>query len=306
MKVLVTGSGGFVGRWLMAHLREAGDQAVGLPGPLDITDGSALAKAVVALAPDAICHLAAQASVAASWGDRGRTFEVNALGASNLLEAALGCDSPPRVLIISSAEVYGRVTPADLPLSEDRPLAPASPYAASKAAAEMCAIAAWLGSGLEVVRARPFNHTGPGQRVDFVIPSLARQVALAARRGLPYLEAGNLEARRDITDVRDVVRAYRALLLRGVPGEVYNVCRGSSVAIREVAEGLLRLAGAEVPIKVVPERVRPVDIADLVGDPTRLRNATGWEPEIDLGQTLHDVLASFDQASFDQASVDQD
>lgn len=291
----MTGSGGFVGRWLMEHLSQAGDEALGLDESVDVTDPGSLCKAVPAARPDAICHLAAQASVGASWGDRGRTFQVNALGTLHLLDAALACASPPRVLVVSSAEVYGRVTPEDLPLREDRPFAPASPYAASKAAAEMCGLQAWLGSGLEVVRARPFNHTGPGQRADFVVPSLARQVALAARQGLPALEAGNLDARRDITDVRDVVRAYRALLSGGLPGEVYNVCSGVSVRIRDVAERLLRLAGADMAIEVVPERVRPVDLAELRGDPGRLHDATGWEPSIDLDRTLSDVLASFTQ-----------
>jgi GDP-4-dehydro-6-deoxy-D-mannose reductase len=291
VRVLVTGSGGFVGQWLMPHLRESGDEAVGLDEQIDITDPAALTEAVTGVAPDAICHLAAQASVASSWSDTAQTFEVNVLGVVHLLGAAAACSRPPRTLLVSSAEVYGVVQPEELPVQEDRPLRPASPYGASKAAAELIGLQAWLGKGMEVVRARPFNHTGPGQRPEFVVPGLAQQVAEAARRGSAILEVGNLSARRDITDVRDVVRAYRALLVDGAPGEVYNVCRGESVSIDEIARRLLSLAGVDLSIVFDPTRARPVDQPDVRGDPSRLRAATGWVPEIDLDQTLTDVLA---------------
>ncbi|MGH9058230.1 MAG: GDP-mannose 4,6-dehydratase [Acidimicrobiales bacterium] len=291
--MLVTGSDGFVGAWLMAHLAANGDHAAGLDPAIDITDAAAVRAAVVAARPEAICHLAAQASVGVSWGDGGRTYEINTLGAVRLLDAAAACPEPPRVLIVSSSEVYGMVRPEDLPLGEDRPLRPASPYAASKAAAEMVGLQAWLGGGVPVVRVRPFNHTGPGQRADFVVPSLARQLAEAARSGARSIQVGNLSARRDLTDVRDVVRAYRLLLSHGEPGEVYNVCRGASLAIQEVLERLRHLAGSQLPIVVDPARVRPVDLPDLRGDPSRLRAATGWEPEIDLDRTLADVLAAW-------------
>ena len=228
VRVLVTGSKGFVAPWLLAHLESEGDQVIGLDAEVDITDGPALTDAVTGAAPDAICHLAAQASVGASWKDQSATYAVNTFGTLNVLEAALACDRPPRVLLISSSEVYGRVTPDELPIREDHPFAPVSPYAASKAAAELVGLQAWLGRGLEVVRARPFNHTGPGQRPDFVVPALARQVAALAAAGGGVLETGNLDVRRDITDVRDVVRAYRDLLdgrrsgpgLQRVPGRV--------------------------------------------------------------------------------------
>ena len=291
MRVLVTGSKGFVGHWLIAHLEGEGDEVVGVDTEVDITGPAGLTEAVVDAEPDAICHLAALASVGASWGDRHATYEVNTLGTANLLDAALACARRPRVLLISSSEVYGRVSPSDLPLDEDRPFAPVSPYAASKAAAEIIGLQAWLGAGLEVVRARPFNHTGPGQRPDFVVPALAQQVAAALRGGADRLETGNLEARRDISDVRDVVRAYRRLLVDGAAGEVYNVCRGQSVSISHVAERLLALAGADLPIVVDPARVRPVEIPDLRGDRRRIGAATGWQPEIALDDTLADVLS---------------
>ena len=183
MRVLVTGSQGFVGHWLIPHLEESGDEVIGIDAEVDITDQAALVKAVVANGPDAICHLAAQASVGASWADRQETYRVNVLGTVNLLDAALACATPPKVLLISSSEVYGRVSADELPVREGHPFAPVSPYAASKAAAEMVGLRAWLGEGLEVIRVRPFNHTGPGQGPNFVVPSLAKQIAEAAASG---------------------------------------------------------------------------------------------------------------------------
>jgi GDP-4-dehydro-6-deoxy-D-mannose reductase len=297
VRVLVTGSGGFVGRWMTRHLTDVGDEVVTLDKALDITDGKALVSAVTLLAPDAVCHLAAQASVGASWADPSATFAVNAAGVVNLIEAVAACAVRPRVLLISSAEVYGEVGADELPLQEDRLFAPSSPYAASKAAAELVGLQAWLGRGIEVIRARPFNHTGPGQSPTFVVPGLARQVVEIGRLSLPALYAGNTSVRRDITDVRDVVRAYRLLLERGEPGAVYNVCRGESIAIADIAARLLGLAGLDVPIRIDPARLRPADLLDLRGSPRRILAATGWEPEIPLDQTLGDVLASWYEAA---------
>jgi GDP-4-dehydro-6-deoxy-D-mannose reductase len=290
VRVLVTGSKGFVGQWLIAHLESIGDDPVGLDAEVDITDASAIIKAVVGIAPDAICHLAAQASVGASFADQPGTYLVNTIGAVNVMSGALACPQRPRVLLVSSSEVYGRLRPSDLPVREDAPFAPVSPYAASKAAAELAGVQAWLGEGLGVVRVRPFNHTGPGQRPDFVVPALAKQVAEAAESGADALYTGNLDPRRDITDVRDVVRAYRLLLDSGVPGEAYNVCSGTAVSIREIAERLLRVAGLDLPVVVDEERVRPVEVPELRGDPSKLEAATGWRPEIGLDQTLADVV----------------
>ncbi len=297
MRVLVTGSKGFVGQWLIAHLQDSGDDVTGIDTEVDITEPAALREVVVTAAPEAVCHLAALASVGASWGASQATYEVNTVGTANLIDAALACRDRPRVLLVSSSEVYGRVSPSDLPLGEDRPFAPVSPYAASKAAAEMIGLQAWLGSGLEVVRARPFNHTGPGQRPDFVVPALAEQIATALSGGADRLSTGNLEARRDISDVRDVVRAYRRLLVAGRAGQVYNICRGEAVSIRHIAERLLALAGADLPIVVDPDRVRPVEIPELRGDRSRLEEETGWRPEIPLDDTLRDVLAFWQRRS---------
>jgi len=291
VRVLVTGSSGFVGQWMLPHLSGRGDDVVTFPDDLDLRNRDVLFPAVADAEAEGIIHLAAQASVGASWQDGAGTWEVNALGAVNLLDAAAACSSPPRVLLVSSAEVYGALRNDELPVGEDHPFAPASPYAASKAAAELAGVQAWLGRGLPVVRARPFNHTGPGQRPDFVVPGLARQVAEIALRGGHELRTGNLAARRDITDVRDVVRAYRDLLVGGEAGGVYNVCRGTSVEIAALARRLIELAGVDVRSVVDPARMRPVDQPDLRGDPGRLMAATGWSPTISIDQTLTDVLA---------------
>jgi GDP-4-dehydro-6-deoxy-D-mannose reductase len=291
VRVVVTGNRGFVGRWLTEHLESQGDEVFGFDTEVDITDPSAFREAVTAVGPEAVYHLAALASVAASFaGSTHSTYLVNTVGTANVIDAALACSPRPRVLLVSSSEVYGRVVPDDLPLTEEQRIAPVSPYAASKAAAEMIGLQAWLGPGLEVVRARPFNHTGPGQRGDFVVPALAQQVVAAASSGARSLVTGNLEARRDLTDVRDVVRAYRQLVVSGVPGEVYNVCSGRAVSIRSVAERLMAVAGLDLSIEVDPARLRPSEIPELRGDAGRLHRLSGWEPAIDLDRTLADVL----------------
>lgn len=292
MRVLVTGSRGFVGPWLLAHLSENGDEAVELPETTDVTMAEAVAEAVTAAEPDAICHLAAQSSVSRSWADPTGTFMVNALGTLNVCAGAARLARRPRVLLVSSSEVYGKVKPQELPVGEDRPMAPTTPYAASKAAAEMVALQSWLGEGLEVVRARAFNHTGPGQPEGFVVPDLAAQVVKAARGQLDRVTTGNLEVSRDIIDVRDVVRAYRALLVHGRPGEVYNVCRGEAVMISDLLARLMQLARADVPVWADPARARPADVPVQVGDPSRIKALCGWAPELTLDQTLADILAS--------------
>jgi GDP-4-dehydro-6-deoxy-D-mannose reductase len=177
-----------------------------------------------------------------------------------------------------------------LPIDEDQPLRPVTPYAAGKASAEMLAIQAGLAHGLAVVRARPFNHVGPGQAPTFVVSSLAREVAEAERKGNRTVKVGNLSARRDFTDVRDVVRAYRLLSERGTAGEAYNVCSGMDVAVEEIARRLLAVGGADLELEVDPGRLRPVDVPVVRGDPSRLTHATGWRPEIALDTTLADTL----------------
>jgi GDP-4-dehydro-6-deoxy-D-mannose reductase len=293
MRVLVTGSRGFVGPWLMAHLEDCGDEALALPEVTDVTDEGALRTALLAAEPESICHLAAQSSVKRSWDDPAGTAIVNVIGTLNLCHAAATLERPPRILVVSSSEVYGSVGSERHPINEDQPFAPVTPYAASKASAELVALQAWLGGGLDVVRARAFNHTGPGQRTGFVVPDLASQVAGAARGDLDRIATGNLEVSRDITDVRDVVRAYRLLLLDGEAGAVYNVCRGEAVLISELLRTLMKLAGTDVPVWVDPDRARPADVPVQVGDHSRITSLTGWQPEVALEKTLADVLATF-------------
>ena len=293
MRALVTGGSGFVGQWLQDHLRHRGDDVVA--PDVDITDPLALGQAVAAFAPEAVYHLAALTNVGESWAEPRRTFEVNAEGTLNLLEAARSLPTAPTVLLVCSAEVYGQVGPADLPLREDSPLRPVSPYAASKVAAEFLGLQAFLAHGLPVIRVRAFNHIGPGQAPTFVVSSLARQIAELSIRGGGAVKVGNLSPQRDFTDVRDVVRAYRLLVEGGVPGQVYNVCSGEAVAIEEIARYRLERAGGDLRLEVDPERVRPVEVPVLKGDPQRLVAVTGWRSEHSLHQTLDDVLAGWRQ-----------
>jgi GDP-4-dehydro-6-deoxy-D-mannose reductase len=237
--------------------------------------------------------LAALASVGDSWRDPARTFEVNATGTLHLLEAARACAQPPTVLLICSAEVYGVVKPEQLPLTEQAALRPATPYAASKVAAEFLGLQSFLSYGLPVIRVRAFNHIGPGQAGSFVVSDLAQRVARLAADGGGKLRVGNTSTRRDFTDVRDVVRAYRLLVERGVAGEVYNVCTGTDVSIEHLIERLLDLAGLECELEPDPALIRPVDIPVLRGDPTKLADATGWQPTIPLEQTLSETLAQY-------------
>ncbi len=290
MRAFVTGGQGFVGTWLQVHLRKSGDDVEVSDESLDIGDVEGLRRALVDAAPDAVYHLAAFTHVGQSWGEPYEVFRVNAAGTLNLLEAVRRCPSPPRVLLTSSAEVYGAVKPEDLPLGEGSPLLPVLPYAASKVAGEFLGVQAHLGHGVPVIRARSFNHVGPGQSPLFAVSGLAKRIVEAERAGGKELRVGNLRSRRDFTDVRDVVRAYRLLILRGEAGAAYNVCSGSDVAIEDVARRLLALAESGLDLVVDPGLERPADVPVLRGDSTLLRSATGWRPEIALDATLREVL----------------
>ncbi len=294
MRALITGARGFVGRHLAAHLRAEGDEVVETDRPdgPDLLDGDAVTALLGEVRPDAVYHLAGASDVGASWHHPRETFRVNAEGTLNVL---LGCEAAGvgRVLAISSADVYGRVRPDELPLSETAELRPITPYAASKVAADHLGLQAWLGHGLEVVRVRAFNHLGPGQTNRFVAPALAERVARNERSGERTVPVGNCTPRRDFTDVRDVVRAYRLLVLHGAPGEAYNVCSGVDLSIGELAARLLALAEAPMELDPDPELQRPVDTPVLRGDPSKLHAATRWRPEIPLDRTLDDLLAEW-------------
>lgn len=294
MRALITGGRGFVGRWLRAHLEASGDEVVVVDAETDVTDAAAIDRALAEAAPNAVYHLAARSHVGDSWRDPLDVLRVNVLGTAAVLAAARRARTDVPVLVVSSAEVYGGVGPDELPIAEDAPLRPATPYAASKAAAEDVALQAWRGYGQPVVVVRPFNHVGPGQPPAFAVPALARRVADARRSGATELVVGTVTTRRDFTDVRDVVRAYRLLIEQGVPGTVYNVCSGKDVPIAEVAHRLMALAGVALELVTDPALVRPVDVPVLRGDPARLEDATGWRPSLSLDETLRDVLADQD------------
>ncbi len=296
MRALITGGRGFVGTWLADHLRAVGDDVEVTDAEVDVTDPDAVEAVLERVRPDAVYHLAALTHVGRSWDDPMRVLEVNVLGTAGVLLAARRLGLGPRVLVVSSAEVYGSVTdPSALPLAEGAAPAPVTPYAASKLAAEAVATQAYRGHGQHVVVARPFNHVGPGQSADFAVAAFAKRVVEARAGGQHAIAVGNLSARRDFTDVRDVVRAYRSLVESGEPGEVYNVCSGSDVSMREIAERLVALAGASLELEVDPELVRPVEVPVLRGDPGRLQRATGWAPELRLEDTLADVLDDWDR-----------
>jgi GDP-4-dehydro-6-deoxy-D-mannose reductase len=308
-RVLVTGAAGFVGRHLVALLRQeqpgidlygtvrpGGTPAADLPAGVnavgaDLLDPGAVEDAVARAAPEAVFHLAAQSSPARSWEDPAGTLATNVLGVTHLLEGLKRRRLAPRVLVVGSAEEYGAAAASELPLSEDAPLRPASPYAASKVAQSFVALQYHLAHGLPVVRTRTFPHTGPGRGAAFAESSFARQLAeIEAGRRAPVIEVGNLDAVRDFTDVRDVVRAYWALLLAGRPGEVYNVASGSGTRVGAVLDRLIALSGRRVEVRVDPARLRPADVPALVGDPARLKAATGWEPRLTLERSLADLL----------------
>jgi GDP-4-dehydro-6-deoxy-D-mannose reductase len=291
VRALITGGSGFVGGWLAEHLRDCGDEVVPIDIEVDVADQTALDPVVAEAAPDAVYHLAARTHVGESWESPAEVLRVNVLGTAAVLASARRLVKVPTVLVISSAEVYGIVAPGDLPLTEESPVAPVTPYAASKAAAEQVALQAWRGYGQPVVVVRPFNHVGPGQSPSFAVSALARRIVEARRSGAGSLRVGTLTTRRDFTDVRDVVQAYRLLIEHGQPGTVYNVCSGSDVSVAEVAERLLALSGAALALVTDPDLVRPVDVPVLRGDPSRLERATGWKPVIPLADTLADVLA---------------
>ena len=244
--------------------------------------------------PDGIVHLAGQSSVHQSWLDPGGTLRTNVLGIVHLLDAARRAALRPAVLVVGSAEEYGPVSEAELPIRETAPLRPASPYAVSKVAQGALALLYGPAGGMRVVLTRTFHHTGPGRGEAFAESSFARQIA-EIEHGLrpPVIEVGNLDAVRDFSDVRDVVRAYLLLLEKGEPGQAYNVCSGRGRRIREVLDLLLASSSARVEVRVDAERLRPSDVPAQVGDPSRLRAATGWEPRIPLEETLADLLADW-------------
>jgi GDP-4-dehydro-6-deoxy-D-mannose reductase len=308
LKVLVTGGSGFVAAHVFAAVRAESPDAELFGVVRRGAIGGSSAASVTALhadleeaastdalfdrvEPDRIVHLAAQSSVHRSWEDPQSTFGVNVQGLLNILEALRRRKLTPRVLVVGSAEQYGAVQAEKLPVVETHPLQPANPYAVSKVAQEFVARQYFLSHGIPVVCTRTFHHTGPGRGEVFAESSFARQIAeIEAGRQDPTISVGNLDAVRDYTDVRDVVRAYWLLLDKARAGEVFNVCSGTGVAIGEILQELVDVSGVKVDIRRDPERMRPADIPAIVGNPRKLTRATGWTPAIPLRRTLGDLL----------------
>jgi GDP-4-dehydro-6-deoxy-D-mannose reductase len=292
MKALVTGGRGFVGRHLADHLRACGDDVTTIDIEHDVADARAMGAVIGDVAPDLVYHLAAISHVGQSWDDPTDVLRVNVLGTAVVLAALRTHRPDARAVVVSSAEVYGTVTPADLPLTELSPALPTSPYAASKLAAEQVALQAARGFHQSVVVVRAFNHIGPGQSPTFFVAGIATRLAEAHREGARSITVGNLATRRDFTDVRDVVRAYRLLGERGVSGEVYNVASGIDRSMEEIADNLRQQIDPEITFATDPGLLRPSDIPVLRGNFDKLRGATGWEPEIDFATTLTDIVSS--------------
>jgi GDP-4-dehydro-6-deoxy-D-mannose reductase len=307
---LVTGAAGFAGSHLLDQLTEQQSERVASaktgivawhrPGseppihrsdvtwePVDILDAAGVRAAVARSRPSLVYHCAGAAHVGRAWQEAETTFAVNVLGTHHLLDALRKAGGGARAIIPGSALVY---RPAAEPLTEDHPLAPDTPYGLSKLAQELVARHTTM-DGVEVAVARAFNHFGPRQSAAFSTAGFARQIAaIEAGAQPPEIAVGNLEARRDLTDVRDTVRAYRLIAERGVPGRVYNVCSGRAPAIGEVLELLIARARVPIRVRIDAARLRPNDVPLLLGDPRRAREELGWEPAIPLEQTLTDLL----------------
>jgi len=311
MRVLITGITGFAGshladyildnhpeaevyglvRWRsrMENIQHILDQIHLLEA--DLKEMVSLKKALAEIEPDRIFHLAAQSFVPTSWRCPGETFAINSIGQVNLFEAVLDLGLTPRIQIACSSEEYGLVHPDEVPMNESNPLRPLSPYAVSKVAQDFLGYQYFKSYGLHVVRTRGFNHTGPRRGEVFICSNFARQIVeIEKKQRDPVLFVGNLEAKRDFTDVRDTVRAYWLSLEKGEAGEVYNIGSGIAFTAQEILDKLLALTDADVRVEVDPLRLRPSDVMILLSDSSKFRSISGWEPRIPFEQSLQDLL----------------
>jgi GDP-4-dehydro-6-deoxy-D-mannose reductase len=307
VRILITGISGFVGRHLVRHLLDTTPNtelhgttlqqpaAHALPHvvyhTLDLRDVAAVYDLLAKVQPEQIYHLAAQAFVPRSFEDPWDTLENNIRSQLNLILACLQLGIKPRMLVVGSAEAYGMVKPEDIPIREDTPLCPSSPYSVSKVTQDMMGLQYFISHQLPIIRVRPFNHTGPWQDERFVVPAFAMQIArIESGAQDPVVKVGDLSAERDFTDVRDVVRAYRLILERGTIGEVYNIASGKSHSIRSILDRLCSYSSVPITVEIDPARIRPTAIPVLRGDITKIQTQIGWQPEITLDQMLNDVL----------------
>jgi len=299
-RAFITGVSGFVGPYLASHLAANGFEVFGIDRKgsrvagcsvkkCDITDYDSLFAIVARLKPDVVFHLAGQSSVARSWDEPELTMKVNVGGTKNLFEAISAAKLSPRVLLVSSAEIYG--IPKKLPITEEHPLSPISPYGESKVEQEKLASEFVAKRKLNIVTARSFNHTGPGQPPDFVCSNFARQIAdIEKGRQQPVIKVADRNVKRDFSDVRDVVAAYLLLVEKGVNGGVYNVCSGQAFTIGEILAKLLKLSAAKVRVEPDPFKMKNSVVPILHGDNSKLVKATGWKPAIGIDKTLSDIL----------------
>lgn len=302
---LVTGASGFVGRHLLNELaRETSWNLVGLARgradfeadvrvvSCDLRNRDLVHRVVDRYRPGVIFHLAAQSYVPRSNADPTGTLVNNITGQVNLLEACRALDTSPRIVIVSSGEIYGPVDVSELPITEDFPFRPQNPYAVSKATQDLLGYQYAVASDMDIIRARPFNHVGPGQDDRFVVGTFARQVVeVSLGRVEPTILTGNLDVRRDFLDVRDVVSAYRLLAHFGDAGCAYNVASGTSVRIGDMLQKMIAIADIQVEVQRDPARMRTVDVEDVVGDASLLRSATAWAPRYKLDETLRETVA---------------
>ncbi len=309
MKALITGITGFVGSHLAEYLLSEGVEVFGaarwrsdreniahLEGKIklvecDINDASSVKQMLVDIKPDRIYHLAGQSSVAASWNSPSETINTNVVGQINILEAVRSLAPDIRVHIPGSSEEYGYVENKDLPLTETSQLRPLSPYGVSKVAQDLLGYQYFKSHGLQIVRTRAFNHTGPRHADIFVTSSFAKQAAMI-EKGIadPVIRTGNLDAKRDYSDVRDIVRGYVLALEKGEPGDVYNICSGKAVSIKEILDMILSFSSKKITVEQDPSRMRPSDIPVTVGDHSKFSLKTGWKSEIPLEKTLRDIF----------------
>lgn len=313
MRVLVTGISGFAGKHLQRYLRSTlpdlelhgtvftatAPQTVAAQvfyHTLDLRDQQAVHAVLTQVQPDQIYHLAAQSFVPRSFEAPWETIEINTRSLLNLILACLDLHIKPRILVVSSAQIYGAVTPDELPITERAELRPSTPYSVSKIAEDMLALQYALSHQLPILRARPFNHFGPGQDTRFVAADFAMQIArIEAGQQQPIISVGNLSAERDYSDVRDVVRAYHLIMERGAVGEVYNIASGSAYSIQFLLDTLLKFTTAKIVVQVDEARLRPVDVPCIRGDISKLTAQTGWIPTIPFEQTLHELLEDYRQ-----------